>query len=207
MLSRNNPPATGLAETHVGESETQSTVELLGLARAGRADALNALFARCLPSLRRWAQGRLPAVGRDLFKTGDLVRDTVVSVLGRLNTFEAHQEGALLAHLREAVMNRIADVSRRFARSPRSRGTRQRSRRHWQVSARADDRRRAHAPVQTPRCSASRRCTVRPSSRASNCNTATSKSRRRSDRPNASAARSLVVRALYRLYQELPHAE
>ena len=206
MLSRNNPPATGLAETHVGESETQSTVELLGLARAGRADALNALFARCLPSLRRWAQGRLPAAGRDLLKTEDLVRDTVVSVLGRLNTFEAVHEGALQEYLRDAVMSRIADVSRRVARSPVAvafeGGHADAGRSPLEQTIGAERMRQYDAALQ--RLSPLHRQAViaRLELQYSYERIAEALGRR-----NASAARSLVVRALYRLYQELPHAE
>jgi RNA polymerase sigma factor (sigma-70 family) len=187
-------------------SDTQPTIELLGLARAGRADALNALFARCLPPLRRWAQGRLPAVGRDLFKTGDLVQDTVVSVLGRLNTFEAHQEGALLAHLREAVMNRIADVSRRFKHPPAAAaldsGHADTGRSPLEQTIGAERMRQYDAALQ--RLSPLHRQAViaRLELQYSYEQIAEALGR-----PNASAARALVVRALYRLYQELPHAE
>lgn len=205
MPPRIDSPAAGIAETQVRLSETQPTIELLGLARAGRADALNTLFARCLPPLRRWAQGRLPTGARDLLNTEDLVQDAVVSVLRRLNTLEARHEGALLASLREAVMNRIADVSRRAARSP--------------VAAPFDD---AHATGRSPleRTIGADRMRqydaalqrLSPLHRQAiiarlELQYSYEQIAEALGRPSANAARALVVRALYRLYQELPHAE
>jgi RNA polymerase sigma-70 factor (ECF subfamily) len=44
----------------------ETSLSLLERAREGDADALNALIARYLPRLQRWAHGRLPAWARDL---------------------------------------------------------------------------------------------------------------------------------------------
>jgi DNA-directed RNA polymerase specialized sigma24 family protein len=60
---------------------------LLQRARQGDQDALNALFERYLPALRRWARGRLPRWTRDLRDTDDLVQETLVQTLGRLDAF------------------------------------------------------------------------------------------------------------------------
>lgn len=57
-----------------------STLSLLTRARAGDAEALDELFARYLPLLRRWAAGRLPRALRDLADTPDLVQDTMLQV-------------------------------------------------------------------------------------------------------------------------------
>jgi RNA polymerase sigma-70 factor (ECF subfamily) len=95
-----------------------STVELLGRARGGDAAALEELFARCLPPLRRWARGRLPAGARGLLETQDLVQDTVLNALRHLERFDSRHEGALQAYLRQAVLNRIRDEARRLARRP-----------------------------------------------------------------------------------------
>ena len=206
MPPRIDPPAAGVAETQVRLSETQPTIELLGLARAGRADALNTLFARCLPPLRRWAQGRLPAGGRDLLNTEDLVQDAVVSVLRRLNTLDARHEGALLASLREAVMDRIADVSRRAAHSPGAvafdDGQAGTGRSPLEQTIGAERMRQYDAALQ--RLSALHRQAIiaRLELQYSYEQIAEALGR-----PSANAARALVVRALYRLYQELPHAE
>ena len=204
MPPRIDPPAAGVAETQVRLFETQPTIELLGLARAGRADALNTLFARCLPPLRRWAQGRLPAGGRDPLDTEDLVQDAVVSVLRRLNTLDATHEGALLASLREAVMNRIADLSRRAARSPvaLADGQAGTGTSPLEQTIGAERTRQYDAALQRLSTLHRQAIIARLELRYSYEQIAEALGR-----PSAGAARTLVVRALYRLYQELPHAE
>ena len=94
----------------------ESTAELLTRVRAGDTDALEALFAKCLPSLRRWARGRLPGYARDLLETQDLVQEALVSALRNLDGFEARHEGGLQAYLRSALSNRIRDEIRRVRR-------------------------------------------------------------------------------------------
>jgi RNA polymerase sigma-70 factor, ECF subfamily len=98
--------------------QLESTQELLSLVRQGDREALDRLFARCLPPLRRWARGRLPAAARGALDTQDLVQDTVVNSLRRLDRFDSRHEGALQAYLRQAVLNRIRDEARRFTRRP-----------------------------------------------------------------------------------------
>lgn len=97
-----------------------STIELVRQARAGGADALNRLFARCLPQLRRWASGRLPRWNRDLLDTDNLVQETIIRTVKHIATFEPRHDGALQAYLRQAVMNRIRDEIRRSGRAPAS---------------------------------------------------------------------------------------
>jgi RNA polymerase sigma-70 factor (ECF subfamily) len=95
-----------------------STFDLVERAKSGDDEALNRLFARYLPSLRRWASGRLPRWSRDLMDTDDLVQETVVRAVKRLDRFESRHEGALQAYLRQAIVNRIRDEIRRTKRSP-----------------------------------------------------------------------------------------
>lgn len=104
-----DPQATGLGD---------STTSLLERARAGDSAAIEALFARCLPPLQRWARGRLPQWARDMADTNDVVQDAVVQTFKRIETFEARGEGALQAYLRQGVMNRIRDHIRRVGRRP-----------------------------------------------------------------------------------------
>lgn len=96
----------------------ESTLDLLTRARNGERAAVEALYERCLPALRKWARGRLPRYARDLSDTQDLVQETVVNSLRRLDTFEARHQGALQAYLRQAVHNRIRDEIRRVRRRP-----------------------------------------------------------------------------------------
>jgi RNA polymerase sigma factor (sigma-70 family) len=95
-----------------------STFDLVERAKTGDSNALNDLFARYLPSLRRWASGRLPRWTRDLMDTDDLVQETVVRAVKRMDRFESRHEGALQAYLRQAVVNRIRDEVRRAKRAP-----------------------------------------------------------------------------------------
>lgn len=100
------------------EPALESTFELVQRAQAGDREALDRLFARSMPLLRRWASGRLPRWTRDLMDTDDLVQETVVRTMNRIGSFEPRHEGALQAYLRQAVMNRIRDEVRRAARGP-----------------------------------------------------------------------------------------
>lgn len=103
-----------------GEPRLDSTLELVQRAKTGDSEALNRLFARSIPGLRRWASGRLPRWTRDLMDTDDLVQETVVRAIRRIDTFEPRHEGALQAYLRQAVLNRIRDEVRRTMRSPQT---------------------------------------------------------------------------------------
>ena len=79
---------------------TESTTRLLERARGGVPAALDALFARCVGPLERWARGRLPDWARSLADTQDLVQD------------------ALAACLRQALLNRLREEIRRAKRRP-----------------------------------------------------------------------------------------
>jgi len=101
-----------------GQIGLDSTFDLVEQAKSGDKEALNRLFARFLPTLRRWASGRLPRWSRDLMDTDDLVQETVVRAVKRIDQFESRHEGALQAYLRQAIVNRIRDEVRRAKRSP-----------------------------------------------------------------------------------------
>jgi RNA polymerase sigma-70 factor (ECF subfamily) len=98
--------------------EPTSTVQLVALARAGDSAALDQLFARHGPPLRRWARGRLPRWARDLADTDDLVQDALLKTFRRIDGFEAKGTGSLHAYLRRAIINRIRDELRRTQRRP-----------------------------------------------------------------------------------------
>lgn len=96
----------------------QSSVTLLEQAREGDASARDALIARYLPRMQRWATGRLPNWARDMADTQDLVQEAVLQVFRKLDTFEVRGEGALQAYLRQSVLNRIREELRRANRRP-----------------------------------------------------------------------------------------
>jgi RNA polymerase sigma-70 factor (ECF subfamily) len=99
-------------------SPGETSVELLARAQSGDASALDALMARHLPRLTRWASGRLPRWARDIADTQDLVQETLLQTFKRIDRFEYRGEGALGAYLRQSVLNRIRDEYRRASRRP-----------------------------------------------------------------------------------------
>jgi len=109
------PPPTASATTLLSD---EPTIELVISARAGNRLALEALLERCLPPVKRWAHGRLPAHARGALDTGDLVQEAAMHVLGRLDKFEPRHVGAMQAYLRMSVVNRIRDEIRRVGRRP-----------------------------------------------------------------------------------------
>jgi len=106
------------AETRGTLLSDEPTIELVVRAREGDRMAVEALLQRSIPGLKRWAHGRLPAAARGSLDTGDLVQETVLHVLRRLDTFEARHVGAMQAYLRQSVINRIRDEVRRIGRHP-----------------------------------------------------------------------------------------
>jgi RNA polymerase sigma-70 factor (ECF subfamily) len=96
----------------------EATVELLNRIRQGDDAAREALVARCIPALRRWARGRMPSSARGMLETADLVQDAVIAAMRRLDGFEPRHQGALQAYLRQAVLNRIRDLARHHRRAP-----------------------------------------------------------------------------------------
>ncbi len=98
-------------------AQTHTTAHLLDQLRAGDRAAREALFARCLAPLQRWAHGRLPATARSLSDTNDLVQVTLVRALNRIDQFDPRQQGSFLAYLRNILLNIVRDELRRSGRS------------------------------------------------------------------------------------------
>ena len=96
----------------------ETTAELLDRWRSGDEAAVGRLLERYLPSLQRWAHGRLPSYARSLADTHELVQDAVMHALSRTAGFQPRHEGSLYAYLRQAVINRIRDEYRRAQRAP-----------------------------------------------------------------------------------------
>jgi RNA polymerase sigma-70 factor (ECF subfamily) len=116
-MTRSNPaPDRPKADATLLSDEP--TIELVISARAGDRLALEALLERCLPPVKRWAHGRLPAHARGALDTGDLVQEAAIHVLARLDKFEPRHVGAMQAYLRTSVVNRIRDEIRRVGRRP-----------------------------------------------------------------------------------------
>jgi RNA polymerase sigma factor (sigma-70 family) len=113
-MSESRPASTPIAPAEgVRVVEAESSLTLLQRARAGDEAARNALCERYIPRLQRWAHGRLPASARGALETVDLVQDTFIQVLRRLDDFEPRHPGAFQGYLRLTLVNRIRDEIRR----------------------------------------------------------------------------------------------
>lgn len=91
----------------------ESSLALLLRAQQGDGVAIEALMARYLARLQRWASGRVPASARGLIDTNDVVQDALLNTFRRLDQFTPRHDGALMAYLRTAVANRIRMELRR----------------------------------------------------------------------------------------------
>ena len=111
------PPSAGPMPDAPSES-LESTSELIRRVREGDKESLERLVERHVAPLRRYVSGRLPRWARDLADTDDLVQDTLLRTLSRMDVFEVRGSGALHAYLRQAVMNRLRDELRRKGRLP-----------------------------------------------------------------------------------------
>ena len=116
----NDAPRDGPTPSPSAQPPTaaESTTVLIERARGGDCDARDAVFARYLPRLQRWASGRLPRWARDMADTHDLVQETLLQTFKHIERFEPRGELALQAYLRQAVANRVRDELRRFGRRP-----------------------------------------------------------------------------------------
>jgi RNA polymerase sigma-70 factor (ECF subfamily) len=101
-----------------GSGNAESSLALLLRAQSGDEAARNELCARYLPRLRRWAHGRLPAGVRNHLDTEDIVQDTLLRSVRRLDDFTPNHERAFCAYVCEALRNRVRDAARSAARRP-----------------------------------------------------------------------------------------
>ena len=113
--SREPPPHGGLTREREEDDAGVATSEqhLVERARRGSHSAIDALFERYRPWLRRWSRGRLPRRARGAVDTSDLVQETLQRTLTHLTSFKSTQARALRVYLRRAVDNRIRDEMRR----------------------------------------------------------------------------------------------
>ena len=93
--------------------------ELVLQYQAGDLQALDRLWVRYLPRLKRWGHGRLPAASRHDTNTDDLVQDAFVRSLAHLRTLKPRGPKCLFAYFRKILLNQIRDYARRNGRRPR----------------------------------------------------------------------------------------
>jgi RNA polymerase sigma-70 factor (ECF subfamily) len=116
-MARGN--AAGGGGDDLADPDDLPSIELVRMARAGDRQALERLFARYLPVLRRWASGRLPRWARDLLDTDDMIQETMIRTLRRVEHFVPRHDGAFGAYLRQALNNRIRDEIRKARARPK----------------------------------------------------------------------------------------
>jgi RNA polymerase sigma-70 factor (ECF subfamily) len=182
----------------------ETTIELLELAKGGDPQALDRLLERCVPALRRWAHGRLPASARGMNDTADIVQDTIISAMRRLEAFESRHQGALQAYLRQAVMNRIRDIIRQHKRRPEisglSEGIEDEATSPLEAAIGAENLERYEAALQRLKPADREAIIGRLEMLYGYDELATVLGR-----PSASAARMAVTRAMKRLAEEMHH--
>jgi RNA polymerase sigma-70 factor (ECF subfamily) len=101
-------------------SGPESTLSLFERINDGDSSAIDRLFGRNIPPLRRWAHGKLPPAARGMQDTLDLVQDALAAAVRRLKGFDVRHQGAFQAYLRLAVTNRIRDLIRQSKRRPQA---------------------------------------------------------------------------------------
>ncbi|OFW43462.1 MAG: hypothetical protein A3J29_08975 [Acidobacteria bacterium RIFCSPLOWO2_12_FULL_67_14b] len=95
-----------------GDQASDSTLDVLARAQGGDELAAKILIERALPSVRKWARGRLPRYARSDGDTEDVVHDVLLRTLRHIKRFQHRTVGGLQAYLREAVLNRVRDLIR-----------------------------------------------------------------------------------------------
>lgn len=97
-------------------ADDTTTGELILRWQGGDRAALDRVFRRYLPALRRWAHGRLPAWARDEENTDDLVQETFVRAVQRMAQFRQERPGGLATYLRKTLHHRLIEEVRRAGR-------------------------------------------------------------------------------------------
>ena len=100
--------------------DLEDTLDLLARVKTDDQSAWEAILNRYLRPLKRIAhRHRLSCYARSVSDTDDLVQDALLKTIGRLRHFECRHRGALLAYLRQVVVNGVVDEARRCARRGR----------------------------------------------------------------------------------------
>jgi RNA polymerase sigma-70 factor (ECF subfamily) len=99
-------------------TSSTATSDLLLDFQVGDEQALERLWARYLPRLKKWAHGRLPCPGRTSADTDDLVQDAFVRSLAHLRTLKPRRSQSLFAYFKTVILNQVRDYMRQAIRRP-----------------------------------------------------------------------------------------
>lgn len=101
-----------------GGRAQRSESSVVERAQHGDRQALNALFRRELPPLRRWAQARVPRMLWRRLDVDDFVQLTFIRALRRHNQFQVRHSASFQSYLRKILVNLVRDELRLVARLP-----------------------------------------------------------------------------------------
>ncbi len=107
-----------MSESDSKAQQGESTVRLIERVREGDTSARDILVERYFARLHGWARGRLPRHARFRSNTEDLVQETLIKALSRLEAFEPRGTGSFLAYLRTILKSRVIDEIRAAGRRP-----------------------------------------------------------------------------------------
>ena len=94
-------------------NELSKTAIILERIVKGDKDATNDLVKHCYPLLLKWAHGRVPYTEKSLLDTTDLVQETILRGIQRIESFQSLRAGAFLAYLRKIFINCINESVRK----------------------------------------------------------------------------------------------
>ena len=77
-------------------SELSTTVFLLNKIRSGDQAAVDQLVKIYYPIVLKWAKGRMPFYHRDLVETSDIVHESLMAVIKRIDVIKTERTGAFL---------------------------------------------------------------------------------------------------------------
>lgn len=94
------------------DPELAESIELVGRAQAGEAEALNRLFARYQERLHRIARIRMGAKLREVMDSMDLVQQANVVALKKIASFELREHAGIVHWLEKILQNQMRDARR-----------------------------------------------------------------------------------------------
>jgi RNA polymerase sigma factor (sigma-70 family) len=104
----------------MGDTENTPTEMLVGAAQGGDRRALETLFARYLPRVRRLIALRLGHTVADFLTFEDIVQDSMLDVFRNLDKFEERSEARFCNWLAVCVANKVKEHFRRGKAKKRS---------------------------------------------------------------------------------------
>jgi RNA polymerase sigma-70 factor (ECF subfamily) len=94
-------------------TDLTDTAILLNRIIDGDKKATDELVKQCYPILLKWAHGRIPYSEKSLLETTDIVQESILRGIQRIDQFKSLKPGAFLAYLRKIFINCINESVRK----------------------------------------------------------------------------------------------